>query len=733
MNSPNVPERLLIADGDWQLLSTCRHHDPHGVYGWHHTESGSVVRTRQIGAERVQLHVEGREPVDMQPIGDDVYVAALPDTNSVAYELIITWSGGATVTRADGYCFLPTLGETDIHLINEGRHERLWEVLGARVRRYDTVLGTVIGTSFAVWAPNAAGVAVIGDFNGWNPSQTPMRALGSSGVWEVFVPGVYAGEVYKFAIHTHDGTRLDKADPMARLTEAPPATGSIVAESDYRWRDASWLEQRDDTDWDASPMSIYEVHLGSWKYGLSYAELAVELVDYVADMGYTHVEFMPVAEHPFGGSWGYQVTGYYAPSSRWGTADEFRALVDAFHARGIGVLVDWVPAHFPKDEWALARFDGSALYEHPDWRRGEQLDWGTCVFDFGRPEVRNFLVANALYWLEEFHIDGLRVDAVASMLYLDYSRKEGEWLPNIHGGREHLEAVQFLQEMNATVHRHHPGALTIAEESTSWPGVTAPTTEGGLGFSMKWNMGWMNDTLRYFGEDPINRSWHHNEITFSLVYAFSEKFILPISHDEVVHGKGSLWERMPGDSWNKAAGARTLLAYMWAHPGKQLLFQGLEWAQTSEWSESRSLDWGNLFGWEGEYHTGVRDLVRDMNHRYVDEPALYTRDFTGDGFDWVKADDAENNILAFLRHGAGGEELLCVSNLGGNSQLSYTFGLPVGGDWELVLNTDSADYAGAGNDLRQVIHADDYGWDGKPHSVTLHVPAMSTQWYRHRG
>lgn len=703
---------------DLSRLLNCQHHDPHSLYGRH---DGKVL-TRQIGAVKVAAVVDGTA-YDLDPVGNDMFEGEVPEGT---YELKITWPG-TTVTTRDPYAFLPTLGETDIYLIGEGRHERLWEALGSHVREVDGVKGT----SFAVWAPNAIGVAVVGDFNGWNAAQHPMRVFGSSGVWELFIPGIEPGTVYKYAVQTPEGHRRDKADPLARQAEVPPATGSIVTASEYEWNDEEWLANR--TEISKKPMSVYEVHLGSWEEGKSYADLATELVDYVAEQGFTHVEFMPISEHPFGGSWGYQVSGYYAPTSRWGNPDELKALIDAFHARGIGVLVDWVPAHFPKDDWALARFDGRALYEHPDWRRGEQKDWGTYVFDFGRAEVRNFLVANALYWLEEFHFDGLRVDAVASMLYLDYSRNEGEWAPNQYGGRENLEAVQFLQEMNATVHKLHPGVLTIAEESTSWPGVTAPTDQGGLGFSLKWNMGWMNDTLEYFSKDPIYRGYHHGEITFSMIYQYSENFCLPISHDEVVHGKGSLWTRMPGDTWNKAAGVRTLFAYMWAHPGKKLLFQGQEFAQANEWTEAHSLDWHNLEGWESEYHRGIQRLVRDLNLVYQQSPALFTQDNNPEGFSWAKSDDAANNILAFLRYGDAGETYLCVFNLGGTSQPHYTLGVPHGGTWTRVINTDDAVYEGAGNDLPFSTWAHDGHWDGYPHCMTVHIPAMSAQWYRWDG
>ena len=666
----------------------------------------------------------------MDPIGDDIFAIWLDDAQPQDYRLRITWPNQDPITTADPYYFLPTLGETDIYLISEGRHERLWEVLGSTVRSYTTVMGEVHGTSFAVWAPNAIGVAVVGDFCGWNSSQYPMRSLGSSGIWELFIPNVGDGDVYKYAIQTREGHRRDKADPLAKLSETPPRTGSVVTTSQYTWQDSEWMERREAINNIDAPISVYEVHLGSWKQGLSYSDLATELVDYVVEQGFTHVEFLPVAEHPFGGSWGYQVSGYFAPSSRWGTPDEFRALVDAFHQHGIGVLVDWVPGHFPKDDFALARFDGEALYEHPDWRRGEQKEWGTYVFDFGRTEVRNFLVANALYWLDEFHIDGLRVDAVASMLYLDYSRKDGEWLPNQYGGRENLDAVQLLQEVNATVHRAFPGVLTVAEESTSWPGVTAPTEEGGLGFSLKWNMGWMNDTLEYFSKDPVHREYHHNEITFSMVYAYSEKFILPFSHDEVVHGKGSLWNRMPGDAWNKAAGLRSLFAYMWAHPGKNLLFQGQEFGQIEEWSEARSIDWYDMEGWEGEYHRGINALVRTLNSLYKELPALYSQDHNYEGFSWAKSDDASHNVLAFHRHGTDGSKLLCVFNFGGASHLGYTLGVPEGGQWVRILNTDDGIYEGADNDLPTEVEAVSFPWDGYDFSVQLHVPAMSGQWYR---
>ena len=731
MSVPSDP-RLSIPEADVERLRYCTHHDPHSFYGAHVIDGDTVVRARIFGAKSVTV-VTTRGEFEAEALGDDIFAALVPGGDDFDYRLRITWENGDTTTRADGYRFMPTVREGDLHLIGEGRHERLWEVLGAHPTTYETEMGTVSGTAFAVWAPNAKGVAVIGDFCMWNGAQYPMRSMGGAGVWEVFIPEVKAGDVYKFAITTPEGYRRDKADPMAQAAELPPATGSIVAESSYSWNDSEWLNNRAGVDWNKKPVSIYEVHLGSWREGLSYKELATELVDYVVEMGYTHVEFLPVSEHPFSGSWGYQVSGYYAPTSRFGTPDEFRALVDAFHAKGIGVIMDWVPGHFPKDEFALARFDGTACYEHPDWRRGEQRDWGTYVFDFGRNEVRNFLYANGLYWAEEFHIDGLRVDAVASMLYLDYSRNEGEWLPNQYGGRENLDAVQFLQEFNATVHKYHPGFLTIAEESTSWPGVTAPTEHGGLGFSMKWNMGWMNDTLEYFANDPVHRSYHHGELTFAMVYAYSEKFILPISHDEVVHGKGSLWERMPGDDWNKAAGLRTFLSFMWAHPGKQLLFMGQEFGQNTEWNHDCAIGWDNLEGWGGEFHRGISQLVKDINGIYAKTPALYTQDDQPAGFQWINADDSGNNVVSFVRYGDDGSAMACVYNLSGSTQEVYKIGLPKGGTWTEVLNTNDTRYEGSGYGANGSKVVNEEGWNGQPYSVDLVLPAQTAVWLKWQG
>ncbi|WHT18225.1 1,4-alpha-glucan branching protein GlgB [Crossiella sp. CA-258035] len=710
-------------------LLTGSHHDPHSVLGAHPHEDGTVVRALKPHASAVAvLQDGGRYP--LTPVGDNGLFSGQVPHPPGDYRLEVTY-GDHSETVDDPYRWLPTLGELDLHLIGEGRHERLWDALGAHYRRYETPNGLVTGTSFAVWAPNARGVRVCGDFDGWSGLATPMRSLGSSGVWEVFVPGVQPGTKYKFKLLGRDGSWHEKADPLAFAAEVPPATASVVAVDRHEWVDAEWLVKREATDWSRSAISVYEVHLGSWKPGLDYRELAKELGDYLEQTGFTHVELMPVAEHPFGGSWGYQVTSYYAPTSRFGSPDDFRYFVDHLHSRGIGVIVDWVPAHFPKDAWALARFDGEPLYEHADPRRGEHPDWGTLVFDFGRTEVRNFLVANALYWIEEFHIDGLRVDAVASMLYLDYSREEGQWLPNAHGGRENLDAVQFLQELNATVYKRHPGILMIAEESTSWPGVTRPTHLGGLGFGFKWNMGWMHDTLRYLQHDPVHRSYHHNEVTFALVYAWSENFVLPLSHDEVVHGKGSLWTRMPGDNWNKAAGLRTLLAFMWAHPGKQLLFMGGEFGQIAEWSESRSLDWHLL---EDPLHAGLQRLVADLNHTYRAHPPLHTQDTSPEGFAWIDANDSAGNVLSFLRYDTHtGNPVACITNFAGNPHHDYRIGLPLAGHWREILNTDAQTYGGSGIGNLGGVQATLHPHHGRPASAKLQLPPNGVIWLAYEG
>ena len=702
------------------------HHDPHALLGPHPDGDAVTIRVLRPGADAVAV-VTTDLRLDLVHEHRGIWVGALPRVTVPEYSLEVRY-GDTTVVGDDAYRFLPTLGEMDLHLIGEGRHEQLWQVLGAHTRRFPGASGDIDGVSFAVWAPNAQGVRVIGDFNYWDGVGHPMRSLGATGIWEIFLPGLGDGTVYKFAILGRDGVWREKADPMAFSTEVPPATGSIVFTPRFSWSDEAWLARRAETPQHKRPMSIYEVHLGSWRAGLDYRQLASELTDYVTDAGFTHVEFLPVAEHPYGPSWGYQVTSYFAPTSRFGSPDDLRYLIDELHRAGIGVIVDWVPAHFPKDEWALARFDGTPLYEHADPRLGEHPDWGTYVFDFGRTEVRNFLVANALFWLEEFHVDGLRVDAVASMLYLDYSRKEGEWQPNAFGGRENLDAVAFLQEMNATVYKRVPGALTIAEESTAWPGVTRPTYVGGLGFAYKWNMGWMHDSLDYIAHEPIHRQYHHNEMTFSMVYAYSEHFILPISHDEVVHGKGSLVGRMPGDRWQELANLRSYLAFMWGHPGKKLLFMGCEFAQSAEWSSERSLDWWLL---QFPEHAGILAVVTDLNRLYVRTPALWQRDDDPSGFEWIDANDAGANTFSWIRRDDEGGVLAVIANMSPVPREDYRIGLPETGRWTEVLNTDATTYGGSGIGNLGEVTAVDEPWHGRPASATVVLPPLATLYLRH--
>jgi 1,4-alpha-glucan branching enzyme len=611
-----------------------------------------------------------------------------------------------------------SLGELDLYLIAEGRHEQLWKALGAQVKRDES--GALLGTAFSVWAPNAQAVSLIGDHNFWDRNSHQMHRIGSSGIWEIFVADISAGTKYKFAVCGIDGRWVDHADPMARATEIPPLTASVVEESNYQWNDQAWIDQRSQFQPWRSAVSVYEVHLGSWKIGLSYKELAVELVDYIQQQGFTHVEFLPVTEHPYGPSWGYQVTSFFAPTSRFGSPDEFRFLVDALHNAGIGVILDWVPAHFPKDEWALAKFDGTALYEHADPRLGEHPDWGTLIFNFGRNEVRNFLVASALYWLTEFHIDGLRVDAVASMLYLDYSREEGQWLPNINGGRENLEAVQLLQEATSTAYKTHPGIMMIAEESTAWSGVTADTTGGGLGFGFKWNMGWMHDTLQYLSQEPIHRVYHHNEITFSILYAWSENFMLPLSHDEVVHGKGQLVNKFPGDRWQKLATLRALYGFMWAHPGKKLLFMGSEFAQNDEWNENDGLQW---YLTEYAEHQGVQKTIAELNSIYRSTPALWEKDTNPEGFTWLVGNDGAANIVAFARWDEYASALVSVTNFSPVPHENYQLPFPSAGIWREVLNTDAATFGGSGVSNEQVIV-------GASQIASVRIPPLATVWFK---
>ncbi len=716
-----IPESAL--PGALWALEHGRSAQPHDLLGQHLEPDGLRVRVRRPMAARVRVRFEDGEVLDLEHEQDGVFTGLRVGASATMdYRVLTTWGDGVEHVTDDPYRFAPTLGELDRHLINEGRHERLWDVLGAHLRSYPGPMGEVRGTSFAVWAPRAKAVHVIGDFNGWDGRSHPMRLLGESGVWELFIPDVGEGAVYKFAVRGADDVLREKADPLARLAERAPATGSVVTASDYTWRDEEWMAQRAASDPHTGRMSVYEVHLGSWRQGLGYRELAEHLVAYVRDLGFTHVELLPVMDHPYPPSWGYHVTSYYAPNSRFGSPDDFRYLVDELHRAGIGVILDWVPGHFATDEWALVRFDGLPLYEHPDPRRGWQPDWGSYVFDFGRLEVRNFLVAGALYWLEEFHIDGLRVDGVASMLYLDYSRNPGEWVPNIHGGRENLEAIDLLQEVNATAYRTAPGVVTVAEESTAWPGVTTATSEGGLGFGLKWNMGWMNDALRYLAEDPVNRQHHHNLLTFAMMYAYAESYLLPISHDEVVHGKGSMPYKIPGDDESRLATLRAFYAYQWAFPGKHLLFMGTEFAQTSEWADGRSLDWHLL---DHAAHHRVHALVKELNAFAAEHPAMWALDAEPDGFEWLDADDNHGNTVSFVRSDGAGDEVVVVVNYGGSDRGPLRIGLPGDGRWRVAMDTSGFDAAGSPSQAGVALEAEARPHQGRQWSAEVRVARLS--------
>jgi 1,4-alpha-glucan branching enzyme len=743
-----------VATSELDALARREHAQPHAVLGAHPANGGVVVRALRPAAQTVAVKPADGKVVRLariHPAGifqGTIQGAKLP----LRYQLEVDYGEAGKFTLDDPYSFIPTLGELDLHLMGEGRHEDLYEKLGAHLRIHQGVAGA----SFAVWAPSARAVSVVGDFNSWDGRLHAMRSLGSTGIWELFLPDIAAGARYKYEILTADGELTLKADPLALATEVPPRTASVVTRPHHRWseRDAQFLERRREQRPVAAPISIYEVHVGSWRLNalqgnrpLTYLELADELSAYVTDLGFTHVELLPVMAHPFTGSWGYQVTGYFAPTPCYGSPDDLREFVDRMHQRGIGVIVDWVPAHFPRDEFALARFDGTALYEHADPRRGSHPDWGTLVFNYGRTEVRNFLISNALFWLREYHVDGIRVDAVASMLYLDYSRREGEWIPNQFGGREDLDAVSFLKEFNEVIHADEPGIISAAEESTAWPGVSRPTYLGGLGFGFKWNMGWMHDTLRYFEQDPIYRRYHHHELTFSLMYAFSENFVLPLSHDEVVHGKRSLYSKMAGaDEWQKLANLRTLYAYMWAHPGKKLLFMGSELAQQAEWRYDGSLDWHLL---QRRQNAGIQSLVRDLNHTYRDRPALWQLDSDPAGFWWLEPNDADNNVIAFARRsepadsraarsgdagrGAGGtregdDVLVFVANLSPVPRYKYRLGLPRSTRWRELVNTDSSHYGGGDVGNLGGVTPEPIPWHGQPFSAELTLPPLAAVW-----
>ncbi|HEX7470243.1 MAG TPA: 1,4-alpha-glucan branching protein GlgB [Verrucomicrobiae bacterium] len=724
---------MILTPAELNSLVELKHRSPHTLLGMHPLGDGSglVVRAFLPDAAKVEIkpvHEKNKPSVKLARVQDTgLFEGSTKQANQVyAYDLVVTDRQGHTRRSRDAYSFLPTLGESDLFLFGKGDERRIYEKLGAQLRTIDGVHGT----SFAVWAPNAQRVSVVGDFNQWDGRFNSMRLLDASGVWEIFIPGVGEGEHYKFEIRDAHGHIALKTDPFGFFFETAPKNAAIVWNNrKFNWTDGAWLKQRAQRDGLRAPMTTYEVHPGSWRKksaseSLSYRELAGPLVKYVKEMGFTHVEFMPVSEHAFYPSWGYQVTGFYAPTSRFGTPEDFQFLVNALHEAGIGVIIDWVPAHFPRDDWALAKFDGTALYEHEDPRRGAHQDWGTLIFNFGRHEVSNFLVANALFWCEQFHVDGLRVDAVASMLYLDYSRKEGEWLPNQYGGRENLEAIEFLKKFNYLTHTEHPGVVTIAEESTAWPLVTRPPYLGGLGFSFKWNMGWMHDTLGYFAREPVHRKFHQNDLTFATLYQHTENFVLPLSHDEVVHGKGSLLGRMPGDDWQQFANLRSLLAYQWMFPGKALLFMGGEFGQRAEWNANGELDWWLLEA--GPYHCGLQRFVQDLNKLYLAEPALWQADHDASGFYWIDCADRENSVLSFVRQNSERtSELVVILNLTPVPRPKYRVGLPRPGRWREVLNSDAAIYGGGNIGNLGGVVSEDFNCHHQSYSAEFTLPPLS--------
>ena len=709
----------------FSALMQGRHSDPFAILGVHQMDDVRIVRTLQPQADKVELvDAQGEHLADMRRIHPDGLFTAVMPARKRRYSLRITTASGYTTDIEDPYRFPQTLGDLDLYLLGEGSDQKIYQKLGAQVRSYFGLQGT----RFAVWAPNASRVSVVGDFNDWDGRRHSMRLHPANGIWEIFLPGVTSGARYKFEMLDKDGRLLPlKTDPYGNFHEPPPGNASIVYETHYEWQDRDWADRRSIVPDLDKPVSIYEVHLGSWRRKadehnryLSYRELADELVAYVKDMGFTHIELLPVSEHPFDGSWGYQPIGMFAPTQRFGDPDDFRYFVDCCHAAGIAIILDWVPAHFPQDEHGLRRFDGTALYEHEDPRKGEHSDWGTLIFNFGRREVANYLIGSALYWIDEFHIDALRVDAVASMLYLDYSREDGEWLPNEHGGNENLEAVAFLRKLNIELHAH--AATSYAEESTAWPGVSRPVDLDGLGFTYKWNMGWMNDTLSYMSEDAVHRKHHHDKMTFGLVYAFDENFVLPLSHDEVVHGKRSLLGRMPGDDWQRFANLRAYFTTMYAHPGKKLLFMGSEIAPYQEWNHDQSLDWHLL---EYPQHSGMQRLIRDLNDLYRRTPALYELDFTNGGFEWINWDDRDNSVLSWIRRDKSGGYVICVTNFTPVIRYDYQLGVFEPGPFEEILNSDAERYGGSGTH-NATLTADHSGHHGEPHSLHVTIPPLAT-------
>ena len=701
------------------------HDDPHRILGAHPVAAGVIVRAMHPDAVRAEALLADGKRVGLDRLAGGLFGAIIAGASMpLRYRLRFHFAGGATWERGDPYRFLPTVGEVDLHLFNEGTHRELWNVFGAHPREIDGERGV----SFAVWAPNARSASVVGQHEQWDGRLLPMRRLGSSGVFELFVPGVAPGSLYKYQLRTREGIARVKTDPFAFGMEAPPETASCVVDlTKYEWKDAEWMTGRPSRDSTKLPMLIYELHLGSWaripeegNRTLTYRELAPRLVEHCQRLGFSHVELMPVMEHPFTGSWGYQVSGYLAPTRRYGSPDDFKYFVDALHRAGIGVILDWVPAHFPKDDFALRRFDGTALYEHEDPRLGEHPDWGTLIFNYSRTEVRNFLIANALFWLREYHCDGLRVDAVASMLYLDYSRKPGEWLRNRYGGRENLAAIDFLRAMNEAVRIDAPGCYTIAEESTSWPGVTKAPQEGGLGFTYKWNMGWMHDTLAYFSQDPLYRSYHQDQLTFAMVYEYSERFIMPLSHDEVVHLKRSLLEKMPGDAWRKLANLRLMLAYMYTRPGKKLLFMGTEVAPYAEWDHDVSLDWHLA---DDPAHGAFLRFVQELGALYESHPAFWRDDFEPHGFSWIDVADRMNSVLSYVRR-AGDAHAVVVLNMTPEPRANYRVGVPNEGSYDILLSSDSSRFGGSGYTQERVLHTDPSPFHGYPQSLSLDLPPL---------
>ncbi|ARP86436.1 1,4-alpha-glucan branching protein GlgB [Bordetella genomosp. 9] len=735
-STTETPSADAALNAEIDALLTGRHGDPFHILGPHRVGDRTVVRVFAPNARHVAVVLpDAPDPIPLPHLRDGFFMGEVGDVplgRPDAYRVRIDW-GASAQESADPYAFGPLLGDLDLYLIGEGRHESLADCLGSHVM---TLQGET-GVRFAVWAPNARRVSVVGDFNSWDGRRHPMRLRHSVGVWELFIPGLQAGERYKYEIIGAGGNLLPlKADPLARQTEMPPATASVVPQpGEFTWTDGEWMAQRAARQAPDAPISVYEVHAGSWLPregegdGCVWDRLAERLVPYAKDMGFTHIELLPIMEHPFGGSWGYQPLGVFAPTARYGTPADFARFVDRCHAAGVGVILDWVPAHFPTDTHGLAQFDGTALYEYSDPREGFHPDWNTLIYNLGRTEVRNFMVTSALEWLRRFHVDGLRVDAVASMLYRDYSRAAGQWIPNRYGGRENLEAVEFLRDMNATVAKLCPGAITVAEESTAWPGVSARTEDGGLGFTYKWNMGWMHDTLRYMHHEPVHRRYHHNDMTFGMVYAYSERFILPLSHDEVVHGKGSLLNKMPGDRWQRFANLRAYFGFMWAHPGKKLLFMGGEIAQEREWNHDASIDWPAL---DDAMHRGVQQLVRDLNNLYRELSPLHRHDADASGFSWVIGDDSANSVFAFMRHD-GDARVLAVCNFTPVPRHDYRIGVPRAGWWRERLNTDASDYGGSGVGNGGGRHTDDIPSHGQAQSLSLVLPPLATVIFQQEG